>query len=101
MVVRLTVVDDITMACAIPSTPSNMTRAPPSFSHALKAITCLAMHPDKAHVATGQGGSAPCILVWNSSCKSRKTKARLQLGDDKTGVSQVGIRGTGVSLLHQ
>ncbi|CAM9466866.1 unnamed protein product, partial [Laminaria digitata] len=35
-----------------------------------KAITCLAMHPDKAHVATGQRGPSPFVVVWNSACES-------------------------------
>lgn len=56
-----------------------------------QAITCLAMHPDKAHVATGQEGSSPFVLVWNSASKPPKTVARLQLGADKGGVSQVMI----------
>lgn len=47
------------------------------------------MHPDKAHVATAQEGASPFILVWNSTCKTTRTKARLQLGADKNGVSQV------------
>lgn len=54
-----------------------------------QAIACLTMHPDKAHVATGQRGSSPIVLVWDSASKPPKTKARLQLGDDKSGVSQV------------
>ncbi|CAN0343693.1 unnamed protein product, partial [Scytosiphon promiscuus] len=54
-----------------------------------QAITCLAMHPDKAHVATGQEGSSPVVLVWDSASKPPKTEARLQLGADKKGVSQV------------
>ena len=48
------------------------------------------MHPDKAHVATGQEGSSPIVLVWDSMAKPPKTEARLQLGADKNGVSQVG-----------
>ncbi|CAM9107723.1 unnamed protein product, partial [Hapterophycus canaliculatus] len=43
-----------------------------------QAITCLSMHPDKSHVATGQEGSSPVVLVWNSASKPPKTKARLQ-----------------------
>ncbi|CAM9609602.1 unnamed protein product [Scytosiphon promiscuus] len=53
-----------------------------------QAITCLAMHPDKAHVATGQEGSSPVVLVWDSTSKPPETEARLQLGADKKGVSQ-------------
>lgn len=56
-----------------------------------QAITCLAMHPDKAHVATGQEGSSPIVLVWDSASRPLKTKARLQLGADKNGVSQVRV----------
>lgn len=47
------------------------------------------MHPDKARVATGQEGSSPIVLVWDSTIKPPKTEARLQLGADKNGVSQV------------
>lgn len=49
------------------------------------------MHPDKAHVATGQGGPSPFVIVWNSACESTQTKARLQLGEDKKGVSQASL----------
>lgn len=49
------------------------------------------MHPDKAHVATGQEGSSPFVLVWDSTTKPPKTEARLQLGADKNGVSQVSM----------
>lgn len=56
-----------------------------------QAITCLAMHPDRDHVATGQGGSSPFVLVWSTVCKSMSTRARLQLGTDKIGVSQVRV----------
>lgn len=59
------------------------------YSERKQAITCLTMHPDKAHVATGQEGPSPVVLVWDSASKPPKTKARLQLGADKNGVSQV------------
>ncbi|CAM9415834.1 unnamed protein product, partial [Ectocarpus fasciculatus] len=63
-----------------------------------QAITCLAMHPDKAHVATGQEGSCPMVLVWDSTSRPLKTKARLQLGADKNGVSQVCFSSDGKLL---
>ena len=34
-------------------------------------ITCLALHPDRSTVATGQMGKQPCVLVWSSeSCEA-------------------------------
>ncbi|CAM9399079.1 unnamed protein product [Ascophyllum nodosum] len=54
-----------------------------------EAITCLTVHPDRDHIATGQEGPSPIVLVWSSASKSTPTRARLQLGGDKTGVSQV------------
>ncbi|CAM9962636.1 unnamed protein product, partial [Ectocarpus sp. 8 AP-2014] len=56
------------------------------------------MHPDKAHMATGQEGSCPIVLVWDSASRPLKTKARLQLGDDKKGVSQVCFSSDGKLL---
>ncbi|CAM9588870.1 unnamed protein product [Discosporangium mesarthrocarpum] len=47
------------------------------------------MHPNKALVATGQSGGFPMVLVWDSTSPCKVTKARIQLGTDKRGISQV------------
>ena len=48
----------------------------------------LAVHPDKALVATGQTGKAPFVCVWDSS--SLETVSILQGGHDR-GISALAF----------
>jgi echinoderm microtubule-associated protein-like 6 len=52
-----------------------------------REVLCLAAHPSKELVASGQAGAEPVVLVWAPA--TRATAARLRIGQGKLGVSQV------------
>jgi hypothetical protein len=75
-----------------PATASNAAAAAPAVKQAhylghTREVMCLAPHPSKELVATGQAGAEPVVLVWSPA--TRATAARLRIGQGKLGVSQV------------
>ncbi|CAM9284992.1 unnamed protein product, partial [Choristocarpus tenellus] len=63
-----------------------------------QAISCLTIHPDKAHVATGQAGGSPTVLVWDSTSPNKTIKARLKLAQEKRAVMLVCFSSDGELL---
>jgi WD40 repeat protein/Ca2+-binding EF-hand superfamily protein len=59
-------------------------------------ILCLAVHPDGQHIATGDGGPFPSVMVWNSTDRS---VAFVDNAFHRDGVIHVGFSPNGKTLV--
>lgn len=60
-------------------------------------LSSLALHPDKALVATAQIGKAPFICIWD--CVTMETVSILQGGHER-GIAALGFSGNGHVSRH-